>query len=74
MNLQLQILMVSQSQFLALVVQWLKLCAPNSGCLGSIPGQETRFHILQLRVLMLQLKILSATAKTGHSEINNKIF
>ena len=33
MNLQLQILMVSKCQFLALVVQWLKLCATNSGCL-----------------------------------------
>ena len=74
MNLQLQILMVSQSQFLALVVQWLKLCAPSSGCLGSIPGRETRFHILQLRVLMLQLKILSATAETEHSQIDNETF
>ena len=64
MNLQLQILMVSKCQFLALVVQWLKLCATNSGCLGSTPGQETRFHILQLRVCMLQLKILSATTET----------
>ena len=27
--------------------------APNAGGLGSIPGQGTRFHIPQLRVLML---------------------
>ena len=64
MNLQLQILTVGKCQFLALVVQWLKLCATNSGCLGSTPGQETRFHILQLRVRMLRLKILSAITKT----------
>ena len=32
-----------------LVVQWLRLCAPNSGGLGSIPGQGTRSHMLQLR-------------------------
>ena len=64
MNLQLQILMVSKCQFLAPMVQWLKLCAPNSGCLGSIPGRETRFHVLQLRARMLQLQVLSATTRT----------
>ena len=42
-----------------LVVQWLRLHAPNAEGLGSIPGQETRFHMLQTR-----LKILSATTKT----------
>ena len=26
----------------SLVVQWLRLYAPNAGCLGSIPGQGTR--------------------------------
>ena len=31
--------------------------APNAGCLGSIPGQETRSHMLQLR------KHLHATTK-----------
>ena len=33
----------------SLVVQWLRLCAPNAGILGSIPCQETRSHMLQLR-------------------------
>ena len=33
----------------SLVIQWLKLCAPNLGSLGSIPGQGTRFHMPQLR-------------------------
>ena len=33
----------------SLVVQWLRLHAPNAGGLGSIPGQGTRSHMLQLR-------------------------
>ena len=30
--------------------QWLWLCAPNAGGQALIPGQGTRFHILQLSV------------------------
>ena len=59
----------------SLVVQWLRLRAPNAGDLGSIPGQGTRSHVPQLRVHMLQLKIphaaakiLRATAKTRCSQ------
>ena len=37
--------------------------APNAGGLGSIPGQGTRSH-------MLQLKILHSATKTGCSQIN----
>ena len=33
----------------SLVVQWLRLHAPKAGGPGSIHGQETRSHILQLR-------------------------
>ena len=33
----------------SLVVQWLRLQAPNAGGQGSIPGQGTRSHMLQLR-------------------------
>ena len=33
----------------SLVVQWLRLHAPNAGGKGSIPGQGTRFHMPQLR-------------------------
>ena len=29
----------------SLVVQWLRLHAPNAGGLGSIPGQGTRSHM-----------------------------
>ena len=34
----------------SLVVQWRRLCAPNTGVLGSIPGQGTRSHLPQLRL------------------------
>ncbi|TEA36880.1 hypothetical protein DBR06_SOUSAS32310013, partial [Sousa chinensis] len=47
----------------SLVVQWLRLHAPNAGGLGSIPGQGTRSHMSQLRVRMPQLKIPHATTK-----------
>ena len=33
----------------SLVVQWLKLCASDAGGPCSIPGQETRSHVPQLR-------------------------
>ena len=32
------------------MVQGLRLCAPNTGGPGSIPGQGTRFHMSQIRV------------------------
>ena len=56
-----------------MVVQWLRLCAPNAGCLGSIPGQGTRSQMLQLRAGMPQLKILPTTTKTQGSQINEII-
>ena len=46
---------------ISLAVQRLRLCIPNSGVLGSIPGQGTRPHMSQLRIHLLQLKILQAT-------------
>ena len=30
---------------MSLVVQWLRLHTPNTGDLGSIPGQGARFHM-----------------------------
>ena len=33
----------------SLVAQWLRLCAPKVGAPGSIPGQGTRSHMLQVR-------------------------
>ena len=50
----------------SLVIQWLTLWAPRAGGLGSIPGQETRSHMPQLK------NILHATVKTWHSPINLK--
>ena len=63
----------------SLVIQQLRLCAPNAGSLGSIPGHRTRSHVSQLRVCMLKLKILNAqqrlkilcaATKTRHSQID----
>ena len=48
---------------ISLIVQWLRLRAPKAGGLGSIPVQGTTSHVPQL-------KILHATAKTQHSQIN----
>ena len=58
-----------------MVIQWLRLCAPNTGGPGSIPSWETRSHMPQLRVYMLQQrqKILRATTKTWNSQIKKKI-
>ena len=47
----------------SLVVQRLRLCAPNAGDPGLIPGQGVRSR-------MLQLKIPHATTKTRRSQIN----
>ena len=47
----------------SLVVQWLRLCILEQEDLGSIFGQGTRYHTVQL-------KILHATTKTQHSQIN----
>ena len=44
-----------------MVVQWLRLCAPNAGGLSSIPGQGTRFHISQL------LMSLNTATKSSHA-------
>ena len=47
----------------SLVVQWLRLCIPDAAGQGSVPGQGTRAHMLQLRVHMLQLKIPHTVTK-----------
>ena len=36
---------------------WLRLCAPNTGGLGLIPGQRTRSHMPQLKILHAAAKI-----------------
>ena len=52
-----------------LVAQWLRLCTPNGGGLVSTPSQGSRAHMLQLRALMLQLKIPHAITKTRHNQM-----
>ena len=54
----------------SLVVQWLRLCTPNAGGPGSVPGQGTRSHMPQLKILHAATKIPHATTKTRHSQIN----
>ena len=48
----------------SLVVQWLRLSAPNAGDLSSTPGLGTRSHVLT--------KSLPTITKTQHSQIINK--
>ena len=40
---------VKKTNGIPLVVQRLRLCSPNAGGPGVIPGQGTRPHVLQLR-------------------------
>ena len=54
------------------MVQWLRLHAPNAEGPGSIRGQGTRSHILQLSGCVPQLKISHATAKTQRSQIKKQ--
>ena len=53
----------------SLEVQWLRLHTPNARGPGLIPVWETKSHIPQLRVCMLQLKITHSATKTHHSQI-----
>ena len=60
-----------------LVVQWLRLRAPEAGGLGSIAGQGSGSHMPQKRIRMPvpkdpRLKIPCAATKTWHSRINIK--
>ena len=54
----------------SLVVEWLRLCAPNAGGLGSIPDQRTRSHMSQLRhtarSYILQLKLPCMLQQRSH--------
>ena len=64
------ILIFKKSFGISLVVHWLRLCTPNAGDLGSIPGQGTRSHMPQLKILRPVTKIPCAAAKTQHSQRN----
>ena len=54
----------------SLVVQGLRLHAPNAGGLGLISGRGTRSHMLQLRVHMLQQKLQPNKLKKENSLAN----
>ena len=45
---------------MSLVIQWIRLCTPSIGGPGSIPGQGTRFHMLQLKILNVATKTHTA--------------
>ena len=55
-----------------LVVQWLRLRAPNAGGPGSILVKRTRSHMPQLRVLMLQWRPSTLQLKPGTARYINK--
>ena len=57
----------------SLVVQWVRLHAPNAGGPGLIPGQGTRSHMPQLRVLMLQLKTRACRLQLRRGPVRQKI-
>ena len=47
----------------SLMVQWLRLQAPNAGGLGSIPGQGTRSHMLQRKIPRVRQRQLEISTK-----------
>ena len=53
----------------SLVVQWLRLCTPNEGALGSIPGQLTRSHTPQPDTIKKKKKTLTVL---GHIHITRE--
>ena len=68
----------------SLVIQWLRLHAPNAGGPGLILGQGTRSHMPRLRssntstkdsacTLQGRWNILRAATKTRHSQINEYV-
>ena len=67
---ELQITYIENESGTSLVVRGLRLYTLIAGDLCSIPNQGTRSHMLQLRACMPQVKILSATTKTQHGQIN----
>ena len=56
----------------SLVVQWLRLHAPNAGGLGSIPGQGTRSHMLQLGTHTTSKRSLSTMTNSRHAAMKTQ--
>ena len=59
--------MAIESAGTSLVVQWLTVHVPNAGDLGSIPGQGTRSHVLQVRVGMALGSVSSGKLRSPRS-------
>ena len=59
--------MAIESTGTSLVVQWLTVHVPNAGDLGSIPGQGTRSHVLQVRVGMALGSVSSGKLRSPRS-------
>ena len=57
---------------ISLVVQWLRLHAPNAGGLSSIPSQGTRSHMQATKSSHATAKILHAAVKTQDSVCHNQ--
>ena len=57
----------------SLVVQWLRLHAPNAGGPGSIPGQGTRSLMPQLKIPHASKKFSHAATKTRCNQIKKKL-
>ena len=54
------------------MIQWLRICLPNAGGLGSIPGQGTQSHMWWLRAHIPWLKVPHMATKTWSSQIEKK--
>ena len=54
----------------SLVIQWLRIRAPNAEGPGLIDSQGTRSHMLQLKIPRATRKIPHAATKTQHSQTN----
>ena len=52
----------------SLVVQWLRLCAPNAGGLGSIPGGGTKIPHTTTKPARHNQRSPRAAMKTQHSQ------
>ena len=52
----------------SLVAQWLRLCAPNAGGPGSIPGQGTRSHV------HAATKSSHATTRSSHATTKEPMY
>ena len=54
------------------MVQWFRHGTPKAEIPGSIPGQGTRSHMLQLKILCAEtkIKISCAATETQHSQID----